>query len=310
MMFSRAVVTGSEGFIGGHLVDYLLSSGVEVLGIDDMSSGLMSTYESHLSHKNYVGKLIPITDNRIGGVFLDFKPEIVFHLAAKSGVTPSVLDPTFSDFTNVNGSVNLLEASKESGVKRFIFSSSSSIYGGSENIPTKESEAPNPQSPYALQKLTVENYCKLFHKLYGLESISLRYFNIFGPRQRSDSSYAAVIAAFADAEKNGLQPNIYGSGEQFRDFTYVKNVVNANFLAATTKRVLSGESVNIGCGGTISINALCNAICSKNPEYLDKRAGDVFCSQADISYANEIIGYTPKWTFQQGLRDTLDWYAL
>lgn len=308
MNFSKAIVTGSEGFIGGHLVDKLLSMGVEVLGIDDMSTGLTSTYESHIKSKNYRGKLIPITDNRISGIFSNFKPDVVFHLAAKSGVAPSVLDPTFCDFTNINGSVNLLESARDSGVKRFIFSSSSSIYGGSENLPTSESETPNPKSPYALQKLTVENYCKLFHKLYGLESISLRYFNIFGPRQRSDSAYAAVIAAFADAERNNKSPKIFGTGDQFRDFTYVKSVVRANILAASSENILSGNVVNIGCGGKTTVKDLCSLICSKPPEYLEERPGDVFCSQADISTARDLISYSPGWTLQQGLEDTLDWY--
>ena len=309
-MFTKAIVTGSEGFIGGHLTDKLLNMGVQVLGIDDMSSGLRSTYENHLSYDNYRGKLISITDNRIKGIFSEFKPDVVFHLAAKSGVTPSVLDPTFSDFTNINGSVNLLEAAKNSGLKRFLFSSSSSIYGGSENLPTHESEPPNPKSPYALQKLTIENYCKLFYKLYGLESISLRYFNIFGPRQRSDSAYAAVIAAFADAKKNGERPKIFGTGEQFRDFTYVKNVVSANILSALTKNVLVGDVINIGCGTKTTINNLCSAICSIEPNYLEKRPGDVFSSQADISSAKALIGYEPEWSFQQGLKDTLNWYLL
>lgn len=307
-MFTKAIVTGSEGFIGGHLTDTLLINGVQVLGIDDMSSGLQSTYESHIKSPNYTGKQISITDSRISSIFKDFKPDVVFHLAAKSGVTPSVLDPTFSDFTNINGSVNLLEAAKDSGVKRFVFSSSSSIYGGSENLPTSESEPPNPKSPYALQKLTIEKYCKLFSELYGMETISLRYFNIFGPRQRSDSAYAAVIAAFADAEKNKIQPKIFGTGEQFRDFTYVKNAVRANILAATTNSILSGNVVNIGCGTKTTVNNLCSAICSKDPIYLEERAGDVFSSQADITAARNLIGYSPKWTFQQGLRETLDWY--
>jgi len=309
-MFTKAIVTGSEGFIGGHLTDKLLNMGVQVLGIDDMSSGLQSTYEHHLSYDNYRGKLIPITDRRIADIFSEFKPDVVFHLAAKSGVAPSVLDPTFTDLTNVNGSVNLLEAAKNSEVKRFIFSSSSAIYGGNENLPTNESEPPNPKSPYALQKLVIEKYCKLFYELYGLESISLRYFNIFGPRQRSDSAYAAVIAAFADAEKNGMQPKIFGTGEQFRDFTYVKNVVRANILSALTKNVLAGDVVNIGCGSKTTVNNLCSAICSKEPIYFDERPGDVFSSQADISSAKKIINYEPEWSFQQGLKDTLDWYLL
>jgi len=304
----KAIVTGSEGFIGGHLTDNLLERGVEVLGIDDMSSGLQSTFESHIKHPNYIGKQISITDSRISSIFAEFKPDVVFHLAAKSGVAPSVNNPTFSDFTNINGSVNLLEAAKDSGVKRFVFSSSSSIYGGSENLPTSEGERSNPKSPYALQKLAVEEYCKLFSNLYGIETISLRYFNIFGPRQRSDSAYAAVIAAFADAEKRGVRPTIFGSGEQFRDFTYVKNVVDANILAATTEKRLSGEVANIGCGGKITVNDLCKIICSNSPNYEEERPGDVFSSTADITAAKKLIGYDPVWSFGSGLRETMEWY--
>ena len=151
-MFKKAIVTGSEGFIGGHLTDRLLEMGIEVVGIDDMSSGLHETYRQHLKSKNYIGKQISITDPKVQDIFRNFRPDVVFHLAAKSGVSPSVLNPTFSDFTNINGSVNLLEASREFGVKRFIFSSSSSVYGGVSEFPTDELAQTNPKSPYALQK--------------------------------------------------------------------------------------------------------------------------------------------------------------
>lgn len=305
---NKAIVTGSEGFIGGHLTDLLLKSGIEVLGIDDMSTGLNSTYEAHLEYKNYTGKQISITDQQISSIFRDFKPDVVFHLAAKSGVTPSVLDPTFSDFTNINGSVNLLQAAKDSGVKRFIFSSSSSVYGGSLNLPTTEDEPLNPKSPYALQKATIEKYCKMFSDLYGMETISLRYFNVFGPRQRSDSAYAAVIAAFADAEKNNKNPIIYGSGEQFRDFCYVKNVIEANMLAATFEGKLSGEAINVGCQEKTTVNDLAKFICSKPPIYKEERAGDVFCSMADILLAKNLLNYNPSWKIEEGLKETLDSY--
>jgi nucleoside-diphosphate-sugar epimerase len=162
----------------------------------------------------------------------------------------------------------------------------------------------DPKSPYALQKLTIENYCKLYSEIHGLDTISLRYFNIFGPRQRSDSDYAAVIAAFIDAEKNGAHPKVYGTGEQFRDFLYVKNAVYANILAANSENKFSGDILNIGTGATTTINELCSMLCSKKPEYLEKRPGDVFCSMADIGRAKELIGYYPRWTFEEGLRDT------
>jgi UDP-glucose 4-epimerase len=302
--FSRAVVTGSEGFIGGHLVDELLSMGTTVMGIDDMSSGLESTLEHHLRSENYISRPISINDERIPLVLQVFKPDVVFHLAAKAGVTDSILNPVLTDSVNVNGSVNILEAARLSGAKRLVFSSSSSVYGGSENLPTKESEPLAPKSPYALQKLTIESYCKLYSEVYGLDTISLRYFNIFGPRQRSDSDYAAVIAAFIDAEKNGVRPKIYGTGEQYRDFLYVKNAVYANILAANSGGKFSGDILNIGTGSTTTVNELCNMLCNEKPEYMEKRPGDVFCSMASIERAKELIGYHPKWSFSEGLKAT------
>ena len=305
MNFQRAIVTGSEGFIGGHLVDELLSMGIEVMGIDDLSSGLETTLEHHLKHENYISRPISICDKRIPLVFQAFKPDVVFHLAAKAGVADSVLNPVFTDSVNVNGSVNVLEAARLGGAKRFIFSSSSSVYGGSENLPTKETEPLDPKSPYALQKLTIESYCKLYSEIHNLDTISLRYFNIFGPRQRSDSDYAAVIAAFIDAEKNGIRPRIYGTGEQYRDFLYVKNAVYANILAANSESKFSGDILNIGTGATTTINDLCSMLCSKKPEYMDRRPGDVFCSMASIERAKELIDYYPKWSFAAGIKDTV-----
>ena len=305
MNFSRAIVTGSEGFIGGHLVDRLLGLGVSVLGIDDLSSGLESTLELHLKSDRYTSKPISISDQRISSVFREFCPDIVFHLAAKAGVATSVLDPVFTDSININGSVNVLEAARLSGAKRFVFSSSSSVYGGSGSLPSRESQPLDPKSPYALQKLTIEKYCQLYSKIYDLETISLRYFNIFGPRQRADSEYAAVIAAFIDAEKNKSTPKIFGNGEQFRDFTYVQNAVCANILAANSKNKFYGEALNIGTGSVVTIGDLCNMICSKEPEYLEERPGDVPYSMASIEAARELIEFTPKWSFERGLRETL-----
>jgi UDP-glucose 4-epimerase len=270
-----------------------------------MSSGLESTLKHHLENKNYISRPISINDQRVPLVLQKFKPDVVFHLAAKAGVVSSIIDPVYTNFVNVNGSVNMLEAAKLSGAKRFIFSSSSSVYGGSKSLPTKESEALAPKSPYALQKLIVEKYCKLYSEFRDLDTISLRYFNVFGPRQRSDSDYAAVIAAFITAEKNGVSPKIYGSGEQFRDFLYVKNAVCANILAANSEDKFSGDTLNIGTGSVTTINKLCSMLCSENPEYLEKRPGDVFCSMASIERAKEIIGYHPKWSLEEGLKDTL-----
>lgn len=305
MRFSKAIVTGSEGFIGGHLTDSLLKEGIQVMGIDDMSNGLSATLKSHLQHDNYISKPIGINDDRINSIFMKFRPDIVFHLAAKPGVARSVEDPVFTDFVNINGSINILEASRASGAKRFVFSSSSSVYGGSRELPTKESVKLNPKSPYALQKLVVEEYCRLYSSLYALDTICLRYFNVFGPRQRSDSAYSAVIAAFIAAEKQGLAPKIYGTGEQFRDFLYVKNAVFANILAANSTKSFSGEALNIGTGSTITINDLCQKICSKEPEYFEQRPGDVFCSMADVSLAEKRLSYKPTWSLLDGLSEML-----
>ena len=299
----RAIVTGSEGFIGGHLVDRLLEHGYRVLGVDNMSSGLAETLDSHLQNVNYISKQLDICDPKIEGVFKKFNPTFVFHLAAKPGVSQSVADPVFYDINNINGSLNVLEAARLSGVKRFIFSSSSSIYGGSKELPTKESCEPDPKSPYALQKLTVEKYCKLYSNMYDIDTVSLRYFNVFGPRQSSRSAYAAVIAAFVLAENLGESPVIYGSGDQFRDFTYVEDVVRANILAATSDTRLRGMSINIGTGRSTTINDLCRAICSKRPIYKEVRAGDVFSSRADVELAKEVLGHISEWSLSAALKE-------
>lgn len=299
----KAIVTGSEGFIGGHLVDRLLEHGYSVLGIDNMSSGLPETLDSHLENANYISKQLDICDPRIKDVFKNFNPTFVFHLAAKPGVSQSVLDPVFYDINNVNGSLNVLEAARLSGVKRFVFSSSSSIYGGSKELPTKETCGPDPKSPYALQKLTVERYCKLYSGMYDIDTVSLRYFNVFGPRQSDNSAYAAVIAAFIRAERLGDRPIIYGSGNQFRDFTYVEDVVRANILAATSDTRLEGASINIGTGRSTTINDLCRTICSKRPVYKEMRAGDVFSSRADVGLAKEVLGHTSEWTLSAALKE-------
>jgi|ETNvirenome_6_85_1030632.scaffolds.fasta_scaffold20960_3 nucleoside-diphosphate-sugar epimerase len=305
---TKAIVTGSEGFIGGHLTDRLLQLGIKVLGIDDMSNGVESTLESHLDSPNFISEQIDILDPAIKSIFKSFKPQYVFHLAAKAGVAPSVAMPAFSDLNNTNGTVNLLEASKNSNVKRFIFSSSSSVYGGTKKLPTEETATLSPESPYALQKLIGEKYCSLFYKLYNLDTVSLRYFNVFGPRQRADSAYAAVIAAFCNAEKNGIRPIIYGNGEQFRDFCYVQNVVDANIKSALEAGPLRGQRFNIGCGGKTTVNELCSTICSKEPIYEKERPGDVFSSQADITWAKRMIGYHGEITFEEGIQEALKWY--
>jgi nucleoside-diphosphate-sugar epimerase len=303
-----AIVTGSAGFIGGHLSEKLLKEGYRVVGIDNMRSGLESTMELHISYDAFVPKYYDITTDRIESVFMKFMPDIVFHLAAIPGVAPSVKDPLLSNNTNVNGTVNILSMSQKYNVKRVVFSSSSSVYGGSEVLPTPENTPLNPKSPYALQKRIGEEYCKLFSKVYGLDTVCLRYFNVFGPRQRADSEYAAVISAFCDSVKNNVRPTIYGDGEQSRDFCFVDNVVHANILAATCDIGFSGDVFNVGCGGRITVNSICDALDTRGPIYKPERLGDVRHSQADISKAHNVLGYKPLVTYSEGLEETLDWY--
>lgn len=310
MEIKKAIVTGGAGFIGSHVADKLVEMGVDVMVIDNMRSGVESNYIHHINDhkKNYQILFRDIQSLGMYDYFKDFRPDTIFHLAAIPGVAYSVDHVRESDETNVNGTANLLELSRKFEVKRFIFSSSSSVYGGSEILPTPEGIALNPKSPYALQKMIGENYCKLFSAQYGLETVCLRYFNIFGPRQYGWSPYAAVIAAFADSIKNGTPPKIHGDGEQFRDFTYVDNVVNANILAATVSRSMLGEIFNIGCGGHTTINELHKIMGCAPAEFTDSRPGDVKCSQADITRARKILGYDVEVSFEQGIEKTLNWY--
>lgn len=311
MEIKRAIVTGGAGFIGSHLADKLIEMGVKVMVIDNMRSGLESNYLHHIENLRSPNYQIVFRDIQSLGMydyFREFRPDTVFHLAAIPGVSYSVDHVRETDETNINGTANLLELSRKFGVRRFIFSSSSSVYGGSQVLPTPESIPLAPKSPYAMQKMVGEQYCKLFSEQYQLETVCLRYFNIFGPRQYGWSPYAAVIAAFADSIKNGTTPKIHGDGEQFRDFTYVDNVVSANIKAATVDTPMLGEIFNVGCGGTTTVNELHQIMGCPPAEYTSPRAGDVKCSQADISRARKMLGYEIETTFEKGIEKTLDWY--
>lgn len=288
----KVFVTGSAGFIGGHLVDELLKKYI-VIGIDNMTTGLQSTLESHIAHENFIPALYDVTDSNIENIFRYHSPKYVFHLAAKSGVAPSVSFPAFSDFTNVNGTVRMLELSRKYKAERFVFSSSSSIYGGSDGTPNSEDDEPRPRSPYALQKLVGEKYCKLYSETLGLDTACLRYFNVIGPRQRSDSAYAAVIPAWSMCKKNGLRPKIYGDGLTSRDFCPVESVVSANILAAEYGKSLSGEVFNVARGENMSLLHLHEVLDLKEPIFEPERPGDVKHSLANIDKIKSVLGYEP-----------------
>jgi UDP-glucose 4-epimerase len=238
--------------------------------------------------------------------------EYVFHQGALPSVQRSVEDPETSNAVNVGGTLNILLAAREKGVKRVVYAASSSVYGDTPTLPKHEEMPPNPLSPYALQKYIGEQYCRLFYQLYGLETISLRYFNIFGPKQDPNSLYSAVIPKFIDALLQGRSPIIFGDGEQSRDFTYIENVVQANLLAMSADH-LHGEAINIACGKRISLNQLLDVLkeilgSKQIPIYQEPRKGDVKHSLADIRRGKKIIDYEPKVGIEAGLKKTVDFF--
>lgn len=296
----KVIVTGGAGFIGHHLVKKLNNLNYKILIIDNLSTGFEKNIP--LSENIFFENLDIRSD--LSSLFSDFKPEMVFHLAARASVPFSVVNPILTNDININGTLNLLEQSLRNKVKRFIFSSSSSVYGGTDGRPSHEYHTPNPQSPYALQKLVGEEYCKLFVK-YGLDSCSLRYFNVFGKNQSSNSQYSAVIASFLRHKIENTIPIIYGDGEQKRDFCHVDNVVNANIAAATRTAAINGDIFNIACGTNISINEVAKFFNFKKINYTDVRAGDVRISLADISKAQALLGYVPSVNFENGIKELI-----
>ena len=310
-MGDRAVVTGGAGFIGSHLVDRLLSEGIDVVVLDDLSTGL----ESNLEHVRDDIELVvgDIRDDQLcHGVTKGAR--WVFHQAALGSVPRSVEDPRTTHEVNATGTLNMLMAARDAAVDRFVFAASSAAYGDTPVLPKVETMRPNPMSPYAASKLTCEAYCASFAKVYQLPTVSLRYFNIFGPRQRPDGPYAAVIPLFVDRTKRNVPARIFGDGEQTRDFTFVSNAVEANFLATQAPEGAFGKVLNVATGERISVNTLYRTIagltgCALDPEYVPPRAGDVRDSLADISLAKELLGYTPKVDLDAGLAETVAAFA-
>ena len=303
------LVTGGAGFIGSHICERLARDGQSVRVLDDLSSGK----EHNLSHLTGDVELIrgDIRDRKlvadaVRGV------EVVFHQAALGSVPRSVADPLTTHEVNITGTLNVLLAARDAGVRRVVSASSSSIYGEKPVLPKHEGMTPQPLSPYALSKLAGEHYIRIFKQVYGFEAVALRYFNIFGPRQDPESQYAAVIPKFASALLENRQPVVYGDGLQSRDFTYVENVVEANLLAAEAEGA-AGRAFNVGCGGRytlLDLLARLKAIIKSDiePKHEPARAGDVRDSQASIESAREALGYNVRVGFEEGLTRTVDWY--
>jgi nucleoside-diphosphate-sugar epimerase len=307
---STVLVTGGSGFIGSHLVERLCRDSRDVRVLDNFATGT----RTNLLHLHDEIELIEgdiqsyeRVHNAVRGC------ELVFHLAALPSVPRSVQDPLTSHASNVTGTLNVLLAARDEGVRRVIYASSSSVYGASPELPKHEAMPALPIAPYGVAKLAAENYCRAFLEVYGLETVSLRYFNVFGPRQDPRSQYAAVIPKFITAMLDGEPSVVYGDGEQSRDFTYVDNAVEANVLAADAENI-AGEVFNIACGERVTLNYLLDEIraLTGNPleaEYTAPRRGDVAHSLADITRARRLLGYEPTIDVRTGLGLTLEYLA-
>lgn len=305
----RMLVTGGGGFIGSHLVERLLTDGHEVRVLDNFATGRRSNLISMLDDIDLVEGDIQSYERAHNAVK---DCDAVFHQAALPSVPRSVQDPLTSNASNVIGTLNVLLAARDAGVKRVVSASSSSVYGANPELPKHEGLATLPISPYAVAKLASEGYCRSFSEVYGLETVSLRYFNIFGPRQDPYSEYSAVIPKFINAYLGGQPPTIYGDGEQSRDFTFVANAVDANLLALSAENV-SGQAFNVACGERITLNQLCDLVRELTgndvqPSFGPPRPGDVRDSLADISLAREALGYEPAIDLRDGLKRTVAHY--
>jgi nucleoside-diphosphate-sugar epimerase len=302
------LVTGGAGFIGSHLCEELARRGESVRVVDSLITGKRSNL-AHIPNVEFIeGDLADgdVAARSVRGI------DYVLHQAAIPSVPRSVEDPITSNRANIDASLNLLVAARDAGVKRVVYAGSSSAYGNSPTMPKVETMPTAPLSPYALQKLVAEQYCQMFTRLYGLETVTIRYFNVFGPRQDPSSPYSGVISLFISALCEGRRPRIYGDGEQTRDFTYVANVVDG-VLRACHARAASGEVINVATSGRVSLNQLFRALCDLvgaqvEPIYEAPRAGDVRDSQADIGKASRLLGYSPIVTFEEGLEKTVEWY--
>lgn len=307
--FRSALVTGGAGFIGHHITHALVERGVKTRVIDDLSRGTVARLTDIASKIEFVeGSILdPAALNRaVKGV------DVIFHHGAWASVPQSVEQPLEYNEIDGTGTLRLLEAARQAGVRKVVYAASSSAYGDQPQLPKREDQLPSPISPYAVAKYIGELYLTVYAQLHGMETISLRYFNVFGPHQDPKSLYGAAIPAIVSRVVKGISPTLYGDGEQTRDFCYIDNVVNANLLAANT-RGLKGQVVNVACAQRISVNDIvrvANQYLGTNvkPTYAPPRVGDVKDSWADIGLAKQVIGYEPKVFFEEGLRRWIDWY--
>jgi UDP-glucose 4-epimerase len=305
----KIVVTGGAGFIGSHIAAAYVADGHEVVVLDDLSTGFRQQIPSGATLIEGTISDLSAVEASVAGA------QLVFHEAATRGVLKSVQDPVGTDAVNTRGTLNVLVAARDAGVQRVILASSSSVYGGVAPLPTSEDAPLTPRSPYAVTKVAGEHYARVFSELYGLETVSLRYFNVFGPRQRPDSQYAAVIPLFIEALSSDIHPQIHGDGHQSRDFTYIDNVVKGNLAAAEAPAGrVSGRVYNVAAGGRHSLLDLLHELgdimgVDPAPDFTDPRAGDVRDSSADISLARTDLGYEPDVSFRDGLVATVEWFA-
>ena len=305
----RALVTGGAGFIGSHLVDRLIADGASVVVVDDLSTGVSDHVNG--AAELVVGDVCDLDTLRrcAAGV------EVVFHLAARKSVARSVEEPLDTDRANTGGTLAVLVAAREAGVRRVVSSSSSSVYGGAAIRPTPESVTPAPRSPYAVSKLAAEHYCRVFNELHGITTVSLRYFNVYGPRQLPGGPYAAVIPAFIDALQRGEAPEVHGDGMQSRDFTFVDDVVAANLAAARADSSrCGGKAYNVAGGSEITLLELLGHIevavgRSIPPHHAASRAGDVRHSCADLTAAARDLSWVPRVSMVDGMAHTAAWFA-
>ncbi|HQF43237.1 MAG TPA: SDR family oxidoreductase [Ignavibacteriaceae bacterium] len=306
----KFLVTGGAGFIGSNIVEELLKRGYSVRVLDNFATGKRENLKEFNNDVELIEgdiRSFHIVQQAVKGI------DVILHQAALPSVPRSIKDPITSNEVNVVGTLNILEAAKDAGVKRVVYASSSSVYGDNPELPKHEAMMPNPLSPYAVSKLAGEKYCSVYSRLYGIETVALRYFNVFGPRQDPNSQYSAVIPLFINAMMKDKSPTIFGDGTQSRDFTYVANVVEGNILAAT-KEIESGHAMNCACHGQITLNELINELnklLGKNikPVYANPRPGDIKHSFADINLIEKKLDFKPLVKFTDGLKITVESYG-